>query len=156
MNLSAHVRAAALLVPGWICSGRSYFVSVASAAGLLTHIGGAAYAATKHAAVGFAEWLAITYGDQGIGVSCVCPMGVDTQLLSSTRQSSDATEQLAARSIMNGAEVIPPERVANMTVDACRRGEFLVLPHPEVRQKYRRKPTTTTAGSTGCAGIRLR
>ena len=56
-----------------------YFVGVASAAGLLTHIGGAAYAATKHAAVGFAEWLAITYADQGIGVSCVCPMGVDTQ-----------------------------------------------------------------------------
>ena len=84
VNLSAHVRAAAQLVPGWIRGGDGYFVSVASAAGLLTHIGGAAYAATKHAAVGFAEWLAITYGDRGIGVSCVCPMGVDTELLSST------------------------------------------------------------------------
>ncbi len=114
VNLIAHVRAAALLVPGWISSGHGYFVSVASAAGLLTHIGGAAYAATKHAAVGFAEWLAITYGDQGIGVSCVCPMGVDTELLGSTRQSSDATEQLAARSIMNAAEVISPERVAQV------------------------------------------
>lgn len=139
VNLSAHVRAAALLVPGWIRGGRGYFVSIASAAGLLTHIGGAAYAATKHAAVGFAEWLAITYGDDGIGVSCVCPMGVDTQLLSSTRQSSDATEQLAARAIMNAAELIPPERVARATLDACRRGEFLVLPHPEVREKYQKK-----------------
>ena len=139
VNLSAHVRAAALLVPGWIRGGRGYFVSIASAAGLLTHIGGAAYAATKHAAVGFAEWLAITYGDDGIGVSCVCPMGVDTQLLSSTRQSSDATEQLAARAIMNAAELIPPERVARTTLDACRRGEFLVLPHPEVREKYQKK-----------------
>ena len=139
VNLSAHVRAAAQLVPGWIRSGHGYFVSVASAAGLLTHIGGAAYAATKHAAVGFAEWLAITYGDQGIGVSCVCPMGVDTELLSSTRQSSDATEQLAARAIMTAAEVISPERVAKSTVDACRRGDFLVLPHPEVRDRYRTK-----------------
>ena len=139
VNLSAHVRAAALLVPGWIRSGHGYFVSVASAAGLLTHIGGAAYAATKHAAVGFAEWLAITYGDQGIGVSCVCPMGVDTHLLRSTRQSSDATEQLAARSIINAAAVISPERVARATVDACRRGDFLVLPHPEVRERYQKK-----------------
>src|SRR5262245_27018077 len=112
VNLSAHVLAAALLVPGWVRSGRGYFVSVASAAGLLTHIGGAAYTATKHAAVGFAEWLTIVYGDRGIGVSCVCPMGVDTQLLRSSHQSSDVAEQLAARSIINAAEVISPTRVA--------------------------------------------
>ena len=141
VNLSAHVRAAALLVPGWGRGGRGYFISVASAAGLLTHIGGAAYAATKHAAVGFAEWLAITYGDRGIGVSCVCPMGVDTQLLRSTRQSWDATEQLAARSIMNAAEVISPERVVKRTLGARRGGDFLVLPHPEVREMYQTKST---------------
>jgi NAD(P)-dependent dehydrogenase (short-subunit alcohol dehydrogenase family) len=139
VNLSAHVRAAALLVPGWIRGGRGYFVSIASAAGLLTHIGGAAYAATKHAAVGFAEWLAITYGDEGIGVSCVCPMGVDTQLLSKTRQSSDPIEILAARAIMNAAELIPPDRVARATLAACRRGEFLVLPHPAVHEMYLKK-----------------
>jgi NAD(P)-dependent dehydrogenase (short-subunit alcohol dehydrogenase family) len=139
VNLSAHVRAAALLVPDWIRADGGYFVSVASAAGLLTHIGGAAYTATKHAAVGFAEWLAITYGDLGIGVSCVCPMGVDTTLLNSTCQSLDATEQLAGQAIVNAAPVISPEQVAHSTLDACRRGDFLVLPHPEVRWKYQRK-----------------
>ena len=121
----------------------------------MTHIGGAAYAATKHAAVGFAEWLAITYGDRWDGcASCVCPMGVDTQLLRSTRQSWDATEQLAARSIMNTAEVISPERVAKRTLDACRRGDFLVLPHPEVREMYQTKSTDhDQLRSTGCVGI---
>lgn len=141
VNLTAHVRAAALLVPGWIQRGHGYFVSVASAAGLLTQVGGAAYAATKHAAVGFAEWLAIAYGYKGIGVSCVCPMGVDTPLLHTARRSANAMEQLTARAIIESADVIAPEHVARSTVDACRNGEFLVLPHPEVRQLYERKAT---------------
>jgi NAD(P)-dependent dehydrogenase (short-subunit alcohol dehydrogenase family) len=141
VNLSAHVRAAVLLVPDWIRNGSGYFVSVASAAGLLTYIGGAAYTATKHAAVVFAEWLAITYGDQGIGVSCVCPMGVNTRLLRSTRHSADPTEQLTARSILNAADVITPEQVARATVDAYRRGVFLVLPHTEVRERLKAKGT---------------
>jgi NAD(P)-dependent dehydrogenase (short-subunit alcohol dehydrogenase family) len=139
VNLSAHVRAAALLVPGWVTRGRGYFVSIASAAGLLTQIGGAAYAATKHAAVGFAEWLAIEYGDKGVGVSCVCPMGVNTPLLQATRQSHDPIEQLTASAIMQAAEVITPDRVGSATVEAVRRGRFLVLPHPEVHDMYRQK-----------------
>ena len=81
VNLRAHIRAAQLLIPGWVERGEGYFVSTASAAGLLTQIGGATYAVTKHAAVGFAEWLSITYGDRGIRVSCLCPMGVNTELL---------------------------------------------------------------------------
>ncbi len=79
------------------------------------------------------------YGIGNSGVNPYLPDGMDTQLLSSTRQSSDATEQLAARAIMNAAELIPPDRVARATLDACRRGEFLVLPHPEVREMYQKK-----------------
>ena len=81
VNVRAHVRAAQLLVPRWLDRGEGYFVSTASASGLLTQIGSATYSVTKHAAVGFAEWLSVTYGDKGIRVSCLCPMGVETALL---------------------------------------------------------------------------
>jgi NAD(P)-dependent dehydrogenase (short-subunit alcohol dehydrogenase family) len=141
LNLRAHVRAARVLMPGWIERGRGHFVSTASAAGLLTQIGGAAYAVTKHAAVGFAEWLAITYGDDGIGVSCLCPMGVNTPLLQTARQSLDATERLTFASIIQAAEIIEPDEVAHMAVDAVRTGRFLVLPHPLALEHYRAKGT---------------
>jgi NAD(P)-dependent dehydrogenase (short-subunit alcohol dehydrogenase family) len=139
VNLRAHIRAATLLVPGWVERGSGYFVSVASAAGLLTQIGAAAYAVSKHAAVGFAEWLAITYGDNGIGVSCLCPMGVDTPLLAHLGESGDGAGRLADRSIRQAGEVLTPERVAEVTVAAVRAGHFLVLPHPQVLDMYRRK-----------------
>src|SRR5690606_38168356 len=71
VNLRAHIRAARLLVPRWVERGEGYFVSTASAAGLLTQIGSATYSVTKHAAVGFAEWLSVTYGDKGVRVSCL-------------------------------------------------------------------------------------
>ncbi|MGH2883356.1 MAG: SDR family oxidoreductase, partial [Solirubrobacteraceae bacterium] len=75
VNIRAHVLAARRLLPGWLDRGEGYFVATASAAGLLTQIGSAPYAVTKHAAVGFAEWLSVTYGDRGLRVSCLCPMG---------------------------------------------------------------------------------
>src|SRR5439155_17491430 len=78
VNVRSHITAARLLVPGWVERGEGYFLSTASAAGLLSVIGSAPYMVTKHAAVAFAEWLAFTYGDRGIGVSCVCPMAVRT------------------------------------------------------------------------------
>lgn len=139
VNLRAHIRAAKLLVPEWEARGSGYFVAVASAAGLLTQLGAAGYAVTKHAAVGFAEWLSITYGAKGIGVSCVCPMGVDTPLLSDMVSSDDPATKLAAAAVRQAGEVVGPETVAALTVEAVRAERFLVLPHPVVMDMYRQK-----------------
>src|SRR3954454_15383811 len=81
VNVHAHRWAAKYLLPGWLARGEGYFCSTASAAGLLTQIGSAPYSMTKHAAVSFAEWLSVTYGDQGLRVSCLCPQGVNTNML---------------------------------------------------------------------------
>ncbi|MEW2481270.1 SDR family oxidoreductase [Mycobacterium sp. NPDC049093] len=139
VNLRAHIRAAQVLVPQWLSRGGGYFVSLASAAGLLSQIGAAGYAVTKHAAVGFAEWLAITYGDDNIGVSCVCPLGVDTPLLDAVRTSADPDAAAGAASIVQSGEVISAEQVATATVEAVQSGRFLVLPHPQVLDMYRHK-----------------
>lgn len=139
VNLRGHIRAAHAVLPEWLERGRGHFVTVASAAGLLTQVGAAPYSVTKHAAVGFAEWLAITYGDDGIGVSCVCPMGVDTPLLRGLSQSPDATARLAGAAVTGAGAVIEPDVVADLVVRAVEEGTFLVLPHPEVLAMYRQK-----------------
>jgi NAD(P)-dependent dehydrogenase (short-subunit alcohol dehydrogenase family) len=139
VNLLAHVRAARLLVPQWLERGSGYFVSTASAAGLLTQIGAAEYSVTKHAAVGFAEWLSVTYGDRGIGVSCLCPMGVDTNMLNDGLDADDEATQLGAKVVAHAGEVLAPEEVADRVLEAIDDGRFLVLPHPEVLEFYRRK-----------------
>ena len=139
VNLRAHVRAADLLVPRWLERGRGYFVSTASAAGLLTQVGSAAYAVTKHAAVGFAEWLSVTYGDRGIGVSCLCPMGVETALLRAGERSGDRLGEAATRAVTSAGEVLDPGTVADDVVRAVRAEEFLILPHPQVLAMYRQK-----------------
>ncbi|UXA19262.1 SDR family oxidoreductase [Mycobacterium sp. SMC-4] len=139
VNLRAHIRAARLLVPGWQARGSGYFVSVASAAGLLTQLGAAGYAVSKHAAVGFAEWLAVSYGDDGIGVSLVCPLGVETPLLQAIRDVDDSDARLGASSIEQSAAVISAADVARVTVEAVQAGRFLVLPHPELLEMYRHK-----------------
>lgn len=139
VNLRAHIRAAKALVPEWLERKQGHFVAVASAAGLLTQLGGAPYSVTKHAAVGFAEWLSISYGDAGIGVSCVCPMGVDTPLLHSMTESPDAELRVAGAAVTNSANVIGPDVVAALAVESIGTGQFLVLPHPEVLQMYQRK-----------------
>jgi NAD(P)-dependent dehydrogenase (short-subunit alcohol dehydrogenase family) len=141
INLRSHVRAAKALVPEWLDRGGGHFVSVASAAGLLTQIGAAGYSVTKHAAVGFAEWLSITYGDKGIGVTCVCPMGVDTPLLHAISESADPAVRVAAASVTTAGDVVDATRVAELTVEAVRDGTFLVLPHPQVLDMYRQKGT---------------
>jgi NAD(P)-dependent dehydrogenase (short-subunit alcohol dehydrogenase family) len=139
VNLRAHVRAAEAMVPRWLERGHGYFVSVASAAGLLTQLGAAGYSVTKHAAVGFAEWLSITYGDKGIGVTCVCPMGVETPLLTAVLDAADPAARLAGTAVAAAGGIIGPDRVADVTIDAVRGGRFLALPHPEVLGMYRHK-----------------
>ncbi|MDA2894667.1 SDR family NAD(P)-dependent oxidoreductase [Mycolicibacterium sp. BiH015] len=139
VNLRAHIRAARLLVPHWQALGSGHFVSVASAAGLLTQLGAAGYAVSKHAAVGFAEWLAITYGDDGIGVSCVCPLGVETPLLQTIRDMDDPEVKLSASSIVQSASVISAADVASVTVEAIQQNRFMVLPHAELLEMYRHK-----------------
>jgi NAD(P)-dependent dehydrogenase (short-subunit alcohol dehydrogenase family) len=133
VNLRAHVLAARHLVPRWLARDGGYWLSTASAAGLLTQIGSAPYAVTKHAAVAFAEWLSVTYGHRGIGVSCLCPMGVNTELL----HAGDGGPATAA--VTGSGSVLEPEDVAGTVVDALREERFLVLPHPEVLTFFQRK-----------------
>jgi NAD(P)-dependent dehydrogenase (short-subunit alcohol dehydrogenase family) len=138
-NLRGHIRAATVLVPEWVERGRGYFVSIASAAGMLNHFGAPAYAASKAAAIAFAEWLCITYGDDGVGVSCVCPMGVSTSMLTALNDDAHIDACVATRMIVDGADVIAPEDVAAQTLDAVRHGRFLVTPQTELLELYRAK-----------------
>ncbi|MFH5228794.1 SDR family oxidoreductase [Antrihabitans spumae] len=139
INVMAHVRAAKLLVPGWVERGSGYFVTTASAAGLLTQLGSAPYSVSKHGAVAFAEWLSVTYGGKGIGVSCLCPMGVQTALLDTGFSAGDPSAELAARAVRTAGEVLDPADVADIVVDAVADGRFLILPHPQVLEFYRHK-----------------
>src|SRR6185436_2043245 len=122
INVRAHIYAARAVLPGMLARGEGYLLQTASAAGLLTQIGSAPYAVTKHAAVALAEWLAITYGDRGIRVSCLCPQGVRTDML--LRAGRRAGFLLAG--------AIEPEAVAGAVVEGLRDERFLILPHPEV------------------------
>jgi NAD(P)-dependent dehydrogenase (short-subunit alcohol dehydrogenase family) len=130
VNVMAHVHAARAVIPAMVAAGGGYLVNTASAAGLLTQIGSAPYAVTKHAAVAFAEWLAITYGDQGIGVSCLCPQGVRTPML------ADAPD--AIRALLDD-EAVEPGAVADAVVQGVADERFLILPHPQVAEYVRRK-----------------
>jgi NAD(P)-dependent dehydrogenase (short-subunit alcohol dehydrogenase family) len=138
VNVRSHVLAARRLVPAWLERGEGYFVSTASAAGLLSQIGDVTYAVSKHAAVAFAEWLAITYGARGVRVSCLCPMGVDTPLLRAGLET-DSDEGLGARIVAAAGSLLAPEQVAGDVVEAMREERFLILPHPEVGEFFRRR-----------------
>ena len=132
VNVMAHIYAARHVLPGMLTRGEGYIVATASAAGLLTQIGSAPYSVTKHAAVAFAEWLSITHGDAGIRVSCLCPQGVNTDLL---RRSAGGPGEF----LREGA--LEPEDVADAVVKAIDEERFLILPHPEVAEYFRRKAT---------------
>src|SRR5579859_7303028 len=134
VNTLAHVRAARLLLPGWLKAGRGTFIVTASAAGLLTMLGYAPYSVTKHAAVAFAEWLAATYAHRGLTVHCLCPQGVRTSMLA---ESGRAGEVLLA------GTAIEPEQVAEALLAGLAEGSFLILPHPEVRDHYAMRATAT-------------
>ncbi len=129
VNLMSHVYAARHLIPAWVARGEGYFLATASAAGLLTNLKAAQYSVTKHAAVAFAEWLAITYGDAGVKVSCLCPMGVNTPFVRA------ATEFQA----LLGPALIEPPEVAEAVVEGLREEKFLILPHPEVERYFQNK-----------------
>ncbi|MEO7027357.1 MAG: SDR family oxidoreductase, partial [Caulobacteraceae bacterium] len=128
INVMAHVWAARHLVPRMAARGGGYLVNTASAAGLLSQIGSAPYAVTKHAAVGLAEWLAITHGDDGIKVSVLCPQAVRTAM---TAGNPDGVASVDG--------MIEPDDVADACVKAIAAEDFLILPHPEVLDYMRRK-----------------
>jgi NAD(P)-dependent dehydrogenase (short-subunit alcohol dehydrogenase family) len=127
VNVMAHVRAARLLLPGWLERGSGHLICTVSAAGLLTMLGSAPYSATKHAALGFAEWLAATYTHRGVTVQAVCPQGVRTAMLAGSGPEGEA---------ILGASAITPEAVADAVMDGIASGQFLILPHPEVAGMY--------------------
>ena len=132
VNVMAHVHAARAVVPGMVARGEGYLLNTASAAGLLANLGNAPYTVTKHAAVALAEWLAITYGDQGVKVSCLCPQGVRTNMV---REATGGT----SGDVVLAQGLLEPEDVAEAVVVGIREERFLILPHPEVAEYYRRK-----------------
>jgi NAD(P)-dependent dehydrogenase (short-subunit alcohol dehydrogenase family) len=128
VNLLSHVYAARAVLPSMLDRGAGYLLQTCSAAGLLTALGDAPYTVTKHAAVGFAEWLAVTYGSRGIRVSALCPQGVDTDMLRGGLRAGHLGAQVTAAS---GA-VLDPAEVAEVALAGIAEERFLILPHPEV------------------------
>src|SRR5579862_8934264 len=132
INVMAHVYAARAVLPAMLERGGGYLLQTVSAAGLLTQIGSAPYAVTKHAALALAEWLSVTYGDSGIKVSALCPQGVKTKMLEQAEFGGGAFLLETA---------IEPEKVADAVIEGLERETFLILPHPEVAEYFRRKAT---------------
>jgi NAD(P)-dependent dehydrogenase (short-subunit alcohol dehydrogenase family) len=132
VNVMAHVYAARAVLPSMLARKDGYLLQTVSAAGVLTQIGSAPYAVTKHAALALAEWLAITYGDQGLKVSALCPQGVKTRML-------EKAEFGGGTFLLEGA--LEPDQVAEAVVKGLEEEHFLILPHPEVLEFMRRKCT---------------
>ncbi|HUZ51770.1 MAG TPA: SDR family oxidoreductase [Streptosporangiaceae bacterium] len=145
VNVQSHVYVARSALPSMLARGDGYLVITASAAGLLTQLGSAPYAVTKHAAVALAEWLSITYGDQGIKVSCLCPQAVTTNLGATSLREvgglawpaagdgavpSEDAGSVSRQAAVDG--VLTPDQVAASVVDGLAAERFLILPHPEV------------------------
>jgi NAD(P)-dependent dehydrogenase (short-subunit alcohol dehydrogenase family) len=147
VNFMAHVHAARAVVPVMLERGGGYIVATASAAGLLMQPDSATYTVSKHAAVAFAEWLSVNYGDRGIGVSCLCPQGVRTPMLlgpSGKRRSF----------LSEGA--VSAEEAAGKVVEAMAAERFLVLPHPEVAEYERRRSADRDRWLAGMRRLRAR
>jgi NAD(P)-dependent dehydrogenase (short-subunit alcohol dehydrogenase family) len=149
VNVLAHAYAARALLPGWTARGEGHLITTASMAGILTSLGDGVYAATKHAAVGFAEWMAITYADQGIKVSCICPGAVDTAMLAGGA-GGDAGK---ASAMIGGGEVLSPDEAAARVVRAVTEDQFLILTHPEMQTFIERKATDPQRWIKGMARL---
>lgn len=151
VNVMAHVYAARVLVPLMTKRGSGYFVNVASAAGLLSQIGDAAYSTTKHAAVAFAESLAITHGEDGIHVSVVCPQAVATRMIGIEDDSESMTGGFGGNDVDG---ILKPEDVAECVFQGLKEGRFLILPHPQVTTYVQRKATDHDRWITGMQRFR--
>jgi len=144
LHVMAHVYAARAVIPSMTARGEGYIIQTASAAGLLAAVGSAAYSVTKAACIKLAETLAITHGDDGIGVSVLCPQGVNTAM--------------APRQLGDGATdgIVEPEYVAGVVTQAIGEGRFLILPHPEVQTYVERKAADPDRWLKGMRRLRAR
>jgi NAD(P)-dependent dehydrogenase (short-subunit alcohol dehydrogenase family) len=146
VNVMAHVWAARHLVPRMLERGGGHLLNTASAAGLLVQIGSAPYTVTKHAAVGFAEWLSITYGDRGLVVSVLCPQAVETGM----------TAGVPGGGVAGVDGMLLPETVADAVIEGLDDERFLILPHPEVAEYERRKTTDRERWIAGMRRLQAR
>jgi len=147
VNVMAHVRAARLLLGPWLERGSGHLICTVSAAGLLTVPGSAPYAVTKHGALAFAEWLAVTYAHRGLTVQAICPLGVRTPMLEG---SGPGAQQLL------GESAISPEAVADAVMAGIADGRFLILPHPEVAGMYAGRAAETDRWLRGMSRLQQR
>lgn len=140
VNQLAHVWAAQQVLPGMIERGRGYIVQTISSAALITGPSGLGYTMTKHAALGFAEWVALNHRHLGIRVTCLCPNAVNTGMLGRNEDDESASEDRSGDPLFAKlGDVVEPETCAEMTLDAMADGRFLVLPHPRVGTSFQRK-----------------
>jgi NAD(P)-dependent dehydrogenase (short-subunit alcohol dehydrogenase family) len=135
VNVLGHVHVAQAAIAHLLGAEQGWLVVTASAAGLLTNPGDAPYTVTKHAAVGFAEWLAVTYGGRGLGVSVLCPLGVATPLLMDPLAAGAAAATVVAAS----GEILTPDAVAATVVSGLADESFLIVPHAEVARFWAQK-----------------
>ncbi|HYM96247.1 MAG TPA: SDR family oxidoreductase [Candidatus Sulfotelmatobacter sp.] len=147
VNVMAHVYVARHVLPGMLARKEGYILGTVSAAGLLNHVFAAPYGVTKAAALSFFEWLAIAHGDEGIRVSCLCPQGVKTDMLAAERRLG--LEFLTANAL-------EPEAVAEAVVRGLHDERFLILPHPEVGEYFRRKAEDYDRWLNGMRRLRAR
>ncbi len=147
VNVMAHVRAARLLLGPWLERGSGHLICTVSAAGLLTVPGSAPYAVTKHGALAFAEWLAVTHAHRGLTVQAICPLGVRTPMLDGTDARTEA---------LLGEAAIQPEAVADAVLQGIADGRFLILPHPEVAGMYAGRAAETDRWLRGMSKVQQR
>ena len=127
IHVLAHLYAARAVMPQMLERGDGYLLQTVSAAGLITSLESMTYAITKHAALALAEWISMTYGDRGIKVSALCPQGVRTDML-----MQDPDNYLVEGSVS-------VEQVADAVIEGLGDERFLILPHPEAAEYFRRK-----------------